>query len=135
MIEAVNTAVQEVAANGTVVFSSTSVRKGCSVRHRQGSGRFVALQTGVYKVSFQANVAIPTGGTAGPSSLDVTQDGESLAGSRKVSTPAAVDTYNNISTVVLVEVYRCDNANISIRNTSGVAINVQDANIVIDRLC
>ena len=45
MIEAVNTAVQEVAANGTVVFSSTSVRKGCSVRHRQGSGRFVALQT------------------------------------------------------------------------------------------
>jgi len=120
MIEAVNTAVQEVAANGTVVFSSTSVRKGCSVRHRQGSGRFVALQTG---------------GTAGPISLDVTQDGESLAGSRRVSTPAAVDTYNNISTVVLVEVYRCDNANISIRNTSGVAINVQDANIVIDRLC
>lgn len=53
MIEAVNTAVQEVAANGTVVFSSTSVRKGCSVRHRQGSGRFVALQTGVYKVVFK----------------------------------------------------------------------------------
>ncbi len=135
MIEAVNTAVQTVEANGTIFFNSTSVKKGCSVRHRQGSGRFVALQSGVYKVSFQANVAIPTGGTAGPISLDVTQDGESLAGSRMVSTPAAVDSYNSVSAVVLVEVYKCDSASVSVRNTSGVAINVQDANIVIDRLC
>lgn len=135
MIEAVNTAVQTVAANAAVVFTSTSLKKGCTVRHRQGSSRFTALQAGVYKVSFQANVAIPTGGTPAPISLDVTQDGESLAGSRMVSTPAAVNNYNSVSTVVLVEVYRCDSANISIRNTSGVAINVQDANIVIDRLC
>lgn len=135
MLEAVNTAVQTVAANGTVVFSSTSVNRGCTVRHRQGSGRFTALKPGVYKVSFQGNVAIPTGGTAGPISLDVIQDGESLAGSRMVSTPAAVDSYNSVSTVVLVEVYRCDSASIAVRNTSGVAINIQDANIVIDRLC
>ena len=67
--------------------------------------------------------------------MDIVQDGESLAGSRMVSTPAAVDTYNSISTVVLVEVYRCDSASIAVRNTSGVAINLQDANIVIDRLC
>lgn len=135
MIEAVNTAVQTVEANGTLVFNSTPVKKGCSVRHRQGSGRFTALQSGVYKVSFQANVAIPTGGTAGPISLDIVQDGESLVGSRMISTPAAVDSYNSVSAVVLVEAYRCDSANIAVRNTSGVAVNVQDANIVIDRLC
>ena len=119
MIEAVNTAIQTVEPNGTLVFSSTSVNRGCTVRHRQGSGRFTALKPGVYKISFQANVAIPTGGTAGAISLDIVQDGESLAGSRMISTP----------------VYRCDSANIAIRNTSGVAVNVQDANIVIDRLC
>lgn len=135
MIEAVNTAIQTVEPNGTLVFSSTSVNRGCTVRHRQGSGRFTALKPGVYKVSFQANVAIPTGGTAGAISLDIVQDGESLAGSRMISTPAAVDTYNSVSAVVLAEVYRCDSANIAIRNTSGVAMNVQDANIVIDRLC
>lgn len=135
MIEAVNTAIQTIEANGTVVFSSASVNRGCTVRHRQGSGRFTALKPGVYKVSFQGNVAIPTGGTAGPISMDIVQDGESLAGSRMVSTPAAVDTYNSISTVVLVEVYQCDSASIAVRNTSGVAINLQDANIVIDRLC
>lgn len=135
MVEAVNTAIQTVEANGTVIFTSTSVNRGCTIRHRQGSGRFTALKQGVYKVSFQGNVAIPTGGTAGPISMDIVQDGESLAGSRMVSTPAAVDTYNSISTVVLVEVYRCDSASIAVRNTSGVAINLQDANIVIDRLC
>lgn len=133
MIEAVNTAIQTVEPNGTLVFSSTSVNRGCTVRHRQGSVR--ALKPGVYKISFQANVAIPTGGTAGAISLDIVQDGESLAGSRMISTPAAVDTYNSVSAVVLAEVYRCDSANIAIRNTSGVAVNVQDANIVIDRLC
>ena len=135
MIEAVNTAIQTVAANATLVFSSTSINRGCTVRHRQGSGRFTALKPGVYKVSFQANVAIPTGGTAAPIILDVVQDGESLAGSRMISTPGAVNNYNSVSSVVLVEVYNCDSANIAIRNISGVAINVQDANIVIDRLC
>ena len=135
MIEAVTTSIQTVEANGTSLFTSTSVRRGCTVRHRQGSGQFTALQPGVYKVSFQGNVAIPAGGTAGPISVDIVLNGESLAGSRMLSTPATVDTYNSVSAVVLVEVYRCDSASIAVRNTSGVAINVQDANIVIDRLC
>lgn len=135
MIEAVNEAIQTVETNGTVVFNATSIKRGCSVRHKQGSGRFIALQPGIYKVGFQCNIAVPTGGTAGAISLDITQDGESLAGSKMISTPAAVDSYNSISAVVLVEVYRNNAASISVRNTSAAAVNVQNANIVIDRLC
>ena len=136
MIEAINIAAQTVAANGTVIFGNTSVRRGCSTRHKEGSGRFTVLKPGVYKVSFQGNVAIPTGGTVAPISLEITQEGDSIGGSRMITTPAAVNVLNSVSSTALVEVY-CQGGSetITVRNTTAGAITIQDANIVIDRLC
>lgn len=136
MIDAVNVPVQTVEGNANVLFSATRIRTGCTVRHETGSGRFLALKPGIYRVSFGANVAIPTGGTVGPINMALTIDGEDVAGSEMISTPTAVDTYNNISTDALIRVYPSGGAaSIGIRNAGAEAVSVQDANVVITREC
>ena len=136
MIDAVNVATQTVAINGTVIFGSTRILTGCSARHEPGSGRFVLLKPGVYEVEFNANVSLPTGATVGPIELAIVQDGEAVAGSNMIYTPAAVDTLGNVSATILVRVYECGCCTtLSVRNDSESEINVQDANFVITRHC
>lgn len=135
MIDAVNVPVQLVAPNGSVLFNSTRIRTGCSARHEEGSARFIALKPGVYLVSFNANVSIPTGITIAPISLDIVADGDVVAGSKMLTTPAAVATPQNVSSLVLIRVY-CDCCvSLAVRNTGTTNINVQDANFVITREC
>lgn len=136
MIDATNVTSQVVADKGTILFDSTRIYTGCSARHESGSGRFVLLRPGVYEISFGANVSLPTGATVAPIVVNITQDGEAIAGSRMVFTPAAVDTLGNINATVLIRVYEqgCCVA-LSVRNDTGAAINVQDANLVITRHC
>lgn len=135
MIDAVNVPVQTVAPNGSVLFANTRIRTGCSVRHEEGSSRFVALKPGVYQVSFNGNVTTPTGGVLGPIQFEITQDGEVVAGSKMVVTPAAIGTLVNISSTVLIRVF-CDCCvSLGVRNTGVADANVQDANFVITREC
>lgn len=136
MIDAVNVAPQVVTTNGVVLFNSTRILTGCSARHEQGSGRFVLLKPGIYEVEFNANVSLPTDATVGPITLDIMQEGEPVAGSRMIYTPAAVDVLGNVSATILVRVYECGCcASLSVRNSSPTSINVQDANFVITRHC
>lgn len=134
MIDAVNVPVQSVAANGSVLFASTRIKTGCATRHEAGSSRVILLSPGVYRVSFNGNVSIPTGGTVAQTSVAVVQDGEPVAGSTMLYTPAAVAVPGNISADVLVRVYQCCSTSmISVRNTGADTINIQDANIVVTR--
>lgn len=137
MIDAVNVATQAVATNAVVLFNSTRILTGCSARHEPGSGRFVLLKPGIYEVEFNANVSIPAGGTVGPITLNIVQDGEPVAGSKMIFTPAAVDELGNVSATILVRVYeQCCCTSLSVRNdTPATTINVQDANFVITRHC
>ena len=136
MIDAVNVATQSVATNDVVLFNNTRIRTGCSARHEPGSGRFVLLQPGVYEVEFNANVSLPTGATVGPITLSIVQDGEAIAGSKIVTTPAAVDTLYHVAVTVLVRVYeQCCCTTLSVLNGTPTDINVQDANFVITRHC
>lgn len=74
MAEYLAVASQEVAANGNVVFTNTAVRGSNCIQHREGSGivtlRGITNQCRArYFVDFSANIAVPTGGTAGEISL------------------------------------------------------------------
>lgn len=135
MIDAVNVATQSVVTNGNVLFNSTRICTGCSARHEQGSGRFVLLKPGIYEVAFNANVSLPTGATVGPITLNITQDGEDIAGSAMITTPAAVEQLDNVSATVLVRVYEGCCASLAVNNATTSTINVQDANFVITRHC
>lgn len=131
MINAVNVPVQTVAVNGAVLFANTRIKTGCSVRHEQGSGRFVALRPGVYKVSFSGNTAVTA---AGAVALAIVQDGEEVAGSRMTATLAA-NAPENLSTTILIKVF-CDCCvSLGVRNLSTTVVAIDNANFVITREC
>lgn len=133
MIDAVNVPVQTVTPQGSVLFNNTRILTGCSARHEQGSGRFVVLKPGIYAIFFGGNVSIPTGGAVAPIQLDLTADGEAIAGSRMMTTPAAVATPLHLTSSVLVRVY-CDCCvSLGVKNSGTGDIAVQDANFVVIR--
>lgn len=135
MIDAVTNAIQLVSVGGGVVFENTRIRTGCTVRHEEGSARFVILAPGVYSVHFGGNIAVPTGETVGPISVALAVDGEPITASDAIVTPAAVEEYNNVSVHALVRVYGCGGTSVTLVNTGAIPINVQDANLVIIREC
>ena len=98
MAEYTANAVQNVQIGQNVLFTDVPI-PGCrqGIIHREGSG-IITLRGQVnncsgfarYKVSFGANVAIPTGGAAStPLSLTLAIDGEPIPTSSMIVTPAA----------------------------------------------
>lgn len=138
-MELISNAIQVVAANQNVLFTDTVVKGNCSIVHREGSGlvtvRGITDQCRArYKVSFGGNVAIPTGGTVGPISLAISINGEGIAATTMISTPAAVEEYNNVFSAVFLDVPRGCCYTISVQNLTDEAIEVQNANLIIERV-
>ena len=138
MAEFVAVSAQEVAANGNVIFTNTVASGSNCIKHREGSG-IVTLRgltnqcRARYFVDFSGNISIPTGGTVGAISLAIAISGEPVLSSQMISTPAAADQYNNVSSGVYIDVPAGCCVNIAVKNTSTQAINVANANIVVTR--
>lgn len=132
-------AIQLVGVNENVQFTDTVVSGSCSIIHRNGSG-LVTLRgltdqcRARFRVSFGGNIAVPTDETVGPISLAIAISGESVAATTMISTPAAVEEYNNVYASVFLDIPRGCCAQISVRNTSDIDINVQNANLIIERV-
>ena len=127
-------AVQTVASNGNVLFTATAVPGSCSIIHRQGSGlvnlRGVTQQCrSRFRISFGGNVALTTGATVGPITLALAASSTSM-----MVTPAAVGDYFNVFSSMFLNVPRGDNYSISIKNLSGVNIDIQNANLIVERV-
>lgn len=132
-------ALQEVAENQNVLFTDTVIYGNPSIVHRGGSG-LVTLRgltnqcRAQYKVSFGGNIAIPTGGTVEEISLALTIDGEPLGSTLMIETPAAVEEFSNVFSAVYIAVPRGCCVTVGVRNTSAQAINVQNANLIVERV-
>ncbi len=136
-------AVQTVPANGTVVFSNDffPCMKGLIV-HQDDSGLFQVrgvvnnpcAEYGKLKINFGANVAIPTGGTVEPITLAITVNGVTEPATTMISTPAAVEEFNNVSREVEIPIPRGCCQNVSITNTSSQPILVQNCIVDLDRI-
>jgi hypothetical protein len=130
---------QEVAENQNVLFTDTVICGGPSIVHRGGSG-LVTLRgltnqcRAQYKVTFGANIAIPTGGTVEEISLALTIDGEPLGSATMIETPAAVEQFSNVFGAAYIAVPRGCCLTVGVRNTSAQAINVQNANLIVERI-
>ncbi len=138
MAEFTNVPIQLVAEDAAVVFNETPVRGCRCIDHREGAG--VVTLRGLtntcfaqYRVSFGANIAIPEGGTVEPISVAISVRGEPLGSATAIVTPAAVDEYFNVYISVLVCVPRGCCLDVAVVNTSDQAINVQNANLIVDR--
>lgn len=141
MAEFVENAVQLVESGQNVLLEDSIPCNKGYVLHRNGSG-IITLRGIVnnpcarfarYHVAFNGNIAVPTGGTAGEISLAIAIDGEAVQTSRARVTPTVTDAYFNVTSVANITVPAGCCLIISIENTSGVNINVQNANLTIDR--
>lgn len=132
-------ALQTVNAGSNVVFTNTAVSGNCSIMHREGSGlvtlRGITNQRRArFRISFGANIAVPTGGTAGAISLTISVNGEPVSTNQMISTPAAVAEFNNVSRALYLDVPAGCCTQVSVENTSTQAISVQNANFIVERV-
>jgi hypothetical protein len=149
MAEYLANAVQTVNLNDPILFTaSIPCNRGC-VFHEDETGIFTLR--GItsncfarYQVTFNGNIAIPDGGTVGPIAVAIAVNGEQRPTSRAIITPAAVDEYGNVTSTAIVIVPKGCCSSMSVRYASGItddpaavptpAINVQNANLVINRV-
>ena len=132
--------VQTVAVDENVLFfnGDRCCKKGL-IQHTDSSGIFRLKGVNgcrtIYKVHFNGNIAITTGGTVEPISIALTQNGEVLRNAVATVTPAAIGDFWNVSFETFIEIPCgcCDT--ISIQNISATTgIDVINANLVIDRV-
>ena len=138
-MEIISVPLQAVDAGQNVQFTDTVTSGNCSIIHRVGSGlitlRGLTNQCRArYRVSFGGNIAIPTGGTVEAISLAITVDGESVGSTVMIVTPAAVEEFWNVYSSVFLDVPRSCCVTVSVENTSDQTINVQNANLIVERV-
>lgn len=142
-------AIQEVILNNPAIFTaSIPCRKGY-VYHEDETGIFIlkGITNGqcyaTYQVTFNGNIAVPTGGTVGPIAVAITVNGEPRFTSRAIVTPAAVEQYSNVTCTAIIKVPKGCCFSISVRSVSASndptveatsVIELQNANLVIDRI-
>ena len=130
---------QTVDANQNVTFTETAVCGSNSILHREGSGivtlRGVTNQCRArFRVFFSGNIAIPTTGTVGPISLAITLNGEPVGPTTMIQTPAAVNQFNNVASAIYLDIPCGCCSQISVRNVSTQSVEVQNANLIIERV-
>ena len=126
---------------------------GCNkgyVIHRPGSGILIlrgitkdpCAQKARYRVSFDGNIAVPEGGTAGEIQLAIAIGGEIVPTSIAAATPAAVNQYWNVNGFAIIDVPKgccytvsVDNASVSAdpATTPASALNVRNLNVEVSR--
>ncbi len=118
---------------------SRACNKGC-ITHRDSSGTF-RLKGGsngckaIYRVTFNANIAVATGGTVGPISIALQEDGETIANAVATVTPAAIGDFFNVAVSTFITITCGCCVKVSVENISdGTAIDVTNANIIFDRV-
>lgn len=137
-MEIIANALQTVPVNQNVYFTDAVICGNPAIGHRDDSG-LVTLRgltnqcRARFRVSFGGNIAVPTGGTVGPISLALAIDGEPVRATTMTVTPAAVAEFFNVYSSIYVDVPRGCCLTISVQNISTGTVDVQNANLIVDR--
>lgn len=143
--------VQGVNLNAPVIFNASIPCRRGYVYHEDETGIFIlrGITNGqcfaTYQVTFNGNIAVPEGGTAAPIAIAVTVQGEPRLTSRAIYSPTVVgdDGYGNVTSTAIIKVPRGCCLTVSVESVPAVSdptatpapvINVQNANLVIDRI-
>ena len=110
-----------------------------SISHRSNSGLVTLFGNtnqcrARFKITFGGNIALPEGGTAGPISLAIAIDGEAVPSTTMIVTPATAETFFNVFSAIFVDVPRNNSVTISVKNIGTVPLDVENANLIIERV-
>ena len=140
---------QNVNLNAPVIFTASIPCTKGYVYHEDETGIFIlrGITCGqcfaTYRATFNGNVAIPEGGTAGPIALAITVNGEPRLTSRAIFTPAAADEYGNVTSTAIIKVPRGCCFTLSVDYVPGTTdttatpapvISVLNSNLVVTRV-
>jgi hypothetical protein len=134
--------IQLITAGQSAILNTTIPCNKGYVYHRNESG--IVILRGIvnnptncyarYKVTFNGNIAVPEDGTPGEISVALSIDGEPLLTSNAIVTPTAADAYFNVTSTAFITVPKGCCFSVSVENTSTISINMQNANLVVERV-
>lgn len=97
-----------------------------------------------YSVTFNGNIAIPTGGAITPIAVAISENGEPRQSSRAIFTPIEADEYGNVTSTAIITVPKGCCFSVAVRYVDATAedaattptpsIEVINANLVINRI-
>jgi hypothetical protein len=143
-----NTA-QNVSLDNPVLFNASIPCNRGYVYHEDETGVFILKgctnnSFARYQVTFNGNIAIPTGGTVTPIAVAITVNGEPRLTSRAIFVPTAVDIYGNVTSTAIITVPKGCCFSIGVRYVDATTddpataptpvISVQNSNLVINRI-
>jgi len=149
MAEYLANAEQNVALNGPILFTaSIPCNKGC-VYHEDETGIFILKGKtdncfARYQITYNGNIAVPTGGDLTPISVAIAVNGEPRVTSEAIFTPQAVEEYGNVTSTCIVTVPKGCCFSMSVRYVDATTddptvtptplIEVRNSNLVINRI-
>jgi len=149
MAEYLANTVQNVALDNPIIFSASIPCNRGYVYHEDETGIFILRGITCncfarYQVTFNGNIAIPTGGAVTPIAIAITVNGEPRLTSRAIYTPTAVDEYGNVTSTAIITVPKGCCFSVGVRyvdattddpaTTPTPVIEVQNANLVVTRI-
>lgn len=143
--------VQDVNLNAPIIFTASIPCTKGYIYHEDETGIFILRgivnnpcnSFATYQVTFNGNIAIPTGGAVTPIAISIAVNGEPRLTSRAIYTPAAVDTYGNVTSTAIIKVPKGCCFSLSVEYVPGSndptvtptpTIEVQNANLVFSRI-
>lgn len=148
MAEYLANGIQQIALNGPAIFTASIPCRNGYVYHEDETGIFTLCGKtnncfARYQVTFNGNVSLPEGGTAGPIAVALAVNGEPRLTSRAIVTPAAVEEFFNVTSTAIITVPKGCCYSLSLRAvpassdpavTPAPVIELQNANLVINRV-
>lgn len=148
MAEYLAVAEQAVPLNQSATFIASIPCTAGNVFFENGTGVFTLRgktcnRFARYSVDFNGNIAIPTGGAITPIAVAISVNGEARQSSLAISTPAAVDQYNNVTSTAIIDVPAGCCIYLSLKYVSASTdpavtptpvINIQNGNLRITRV-
>lgn len=139
MLELSTNAVQTLAPGQALAFDRTIIGSNCGCCHRNGSSTVKMLNGGTHKVTFHANIAVPTGVTPPTTGiqLQIALSGSPLPEGRMTVTPGAAGQFFNVSSAIAEKMCKCSKSfdTVTIVNTGTTSVDVAaGANLIIERM-
>lgn len=149
MAEYLANAVQNVALNAPILFTASIPCNKGYVYHEDETGIFILR--GItsncfarYQVTYNGNIAVPTGGDVTPIAVAITVNGEARPTSEAIFTPQAVDEFGNVTSTAIITVPKGCCFSVSVRYVDATVddaavtptpvIEVQNSNLVVNRI-
>lgn len=130
---------QSIPLNTPIEFTASMPCTRGNVIHENGTGIFILKGNtnqcyATYKVSYNGNIAITEGGTVTPIAVAIVVNGEPRLTSRAISTPAAAEQFNSVTSPATIKVPRGCCFTLAVEYVSGITDGTTTPTPVIDQI-